>query len=249
MIDSHCHLQDSRFISERDFFFTQSLQHFEKIHICATQKSDWQATLAIKNQYPEKIDLSLGIHPWFVDAQSPLDLNLLEELISENTHIHIGECGYDKFKAITNQNKDLQIEILEKHFILAQKYNRSISLHSVNADDIILPLLKKYPVRTLIHSFWGSPQQALAYQDFGAYLSFSASIFKKSPEKRDVFFKSIHPQLVLIESDSPDQHPHSHKEKPVINTPMTCLEIYTELEKYAISEQQIAQNYHNWLNT
>ena len=111
---------------------------------------------------------SIGIHPQKADQT-----NLLQTLYSQSQHtlcIAIGEAGIDRLVAI---DMPTQIACFEAQIEWAIQCNKPLVVHCVKAFDILLALLKKYPVRTpwIIHGFRGKPALAKQLYSKGCYLS------------------------------------------------------------------------------
>ena len=79
-------------------------------------------------------------------------------------------------------------------------------VHSRNAEELTLSILKKYSknnLKILMHCFTGSKEFAEKLLELNAYFSASGIItFKKSDDLKDTF-KSIPLKNILIETDAP----------------------------------------------
>lgn len=160
------------------------------------------------NQYPQEFDASvlnysIGIHPWYiVENRVEEDLKIIEEKLSDENCLAIGECGLDKRIEIPF---DLQEEVFKKHLALAEKYKKPVVIHCVASFQELIKIKTdlKISVPMIIHGF--SKKQELAKQllDNGFYLSFGKYLLR-NPELEAVF-KSIPNERFLLETDTVEE--------------------------------------------
>lgn len=144
----------------------------------------------IVNRYPyEDIDVpffSTGIHPWHIDKDK-LDEHfaIIEERLSLPNCLAIGECGLDKR---IEKPIELQIEVFEKHLLLAKKYQKPIILHLVAAFQELIEIKNRIQpsVPMIVHGFSKNIQVAQQLLNNGFYLSFGKYLLR-NPELSEVF--------------------------------------------------------------
>ena len=95
-IDSHSHLS---FLSthEGEEIITGAPDELSWV-LGGYQPSEWEAQLALKQKFPERIKTCYGLHPWFVRSEEfnlSLDLEALK--IWSDQADFIGEVGLDFF--------------------------------------------------------------------------------------------------------------------------------------------------------
>lgn len=146
---------------------------------------------------------SLGIHPWHLPPLDD-DANLSQSMIELEAHlkgspsIHLGECGLD---LIRGPDLDIQIKYLEAQLKLAQKYQRKVAVHLVQAYEPLRISLARYPdVRGLIHGYSGSIEWMKQMESQGWYFSFGPEIMDPRRKKSKAAF--VASQSFLIESDT-----------------------------------------------
>lgn len=147
--------------------------------------SDNPNILEIVNRYPyEEIDvpyLSTGIHPWYIDKEKVEEhLNIIEQRLQLSNCLALGECGLDKRIEIP---LEIQIDVFEKHLLLAKKYNKPVILHLVAAFQELIEITKKLQpgMPMIIHGFSKNTQLAKQLLDNGFYLSFGKYLLR-NPE-------------------------------------------------------------------
>ncbi len=156
-----------------------------------THKSSEDANVFdIVNRYPyEAIDVpffSTGIHPWHID-EDKLDEHfaIIEERLSLPNCLAIGECGLDKR---IEKPLELQIEVFEKHLLLAKKYQKPVILHLVAAFQELIEIKNRIQpgVPMIVHGFSKNIQVAEQLLNNGFYLSFGKYLLH-NPELSEVF--------------------------------------------------------------
>jgi TatD DNase family protein len=142
------------------------------------------------------------------------DLNELLTIKKKSKKIiAFGETGLDYFYK-KSEKKD-QLYSFEKHIELAISETVPIIVHTRDADEDTLTIIKSHRLKTkfLIHCFTGSLEFAKKLLNLGCFISFSGIItFKKSSDLRDVV-KYVPIEKMLIETDSPYLSPDPFRGK------------------------------------
>ena len=168
------------------------------------KSSDDANVFDIVNRYPyEEIDVpffSTGIHPWHIDEDKLNEhLAIVEERLLLPGCLAIGECGLDKR---IEKPLDLQIDVFEKHLILAKKYQKPVILHLVAAFQELIEVHNRIRpgVPMIVHGFSKNVQVAQQLLNNGFYLSFGKYLLR-NPELSGVFAQ-IPNDRFFMETDS-----------------------------------------------
>ena len=160
---------------------------------------------------------AIGIHP----NSTTGNLEKLDSILALKNNnkkiIAFGETGLDYFYKRSEKND--QIISFEKHIEFSIAENVPVIIHTRDADDDTISIIKKYYKKTnfLIHCFTGTLDFAKKLLDLNCIISFSGIItFKKSNNLRDVV-KYVPLEKMLIETDSPYLSPDPFRGK--INEP------------------------------
>lgn len=153
---------------------------------------------------------AIGIHPESADSYTDEDLKYIEEHINDEKVVAIGEIGLDYYW--TKDNKEKQKELFEYQLKLAERVNKPVIVHSREATQDTIDILKKYNVRGVIHSFSGSYETACIYIKMGFLLGINGVITFKNCNLKDVVAK-LDLGNIILETDSPYLTPVPYRGK------------------------------------
>lgn len=230
-IDSHAHLDDKQFNNDRDDVINQLSEN--DISMVINIGSDLKSSLFSKQlaQDNDNIYFCAGIHPHDSKSCTDVILSQIENLLSHNKCVALGEIGLDYFKNYSPH--DIQREIFEKQLLMAKKHNMPICVHMRDATKDTVDFLRKYyPFNKsgVIHSFSGSRETAKIMLDMGFYISISGPVtYANAVNLRDVV-SYVPIDKMLIETDCPyltpvPKRPMRNEPKFVRYTAMKIAEI------------------------
>jgi len=212
MIDTHAHLEDT--LCDID-------KGINKIILAASNVTDSKNNLILGEKYPEKLLVSVGIHP-MESQDSPIEL---EKLLEENREkiIAIGECGLD-FSDEFDKNR--QIEVFKKQIELAQKYKLPLIIHARKAVDEVVEILKEYKNLTgVFHCYAGGIKRIKKINDLGFYFGIDGNLTYEIGLEEVV--KNIPKDRLILETDSPYLTPVPFRSE--INSPKNVEYIYKKV--------------------
>lgn len=213
-IDSHCHLHDSRIISDITGIMDRAeSQHVLHMVTCATMEENFELTARLAKDFPAVLPC-FGIHPWFVDTISGQWKQQLEHYLL-TCPSGIGETGID----FTDKtcDRDAQIKVFEHHLALARELERPINIHVRKAWDTFIHILKKAGKLTapgVIHAYSGSDDMIPLFEKYGLYISFSGSVTHPNAKKVVKALKMVSPHRFVLETDTPDIYPSLPQPEP-----------------------------------
>ncbi|NBQ34728.1 MAG: TatD family deoxyribonuclease [Gammaproteobacteria bacterium] len=185
MINTHAHLD---FDEVKNFDFST-----EETIVPSIGKENWRKVTLFDF-------FALGIHPWYVDQHSDLDLDLLEIQIKKNKPIAVGECGLD-FSLNHKSNHLKQVYFFKHQLHLAQKNNLPVIIHSVKANHEVISHLSERDNCGVIHGFYGSPEEANKFTSMGFFLGIGHAILKQNYRKMESIIQICPMDKILIETD------------------------------------------------
>ena len=214
MIDSHCHLGIDDFKKDVSDYLKRAKEKGVTHILTVACDYDHISDLLEMSLY-ENVYTAIGIHP---ENAEKFDYDQLKEIFLTNQNINaLGEIGLDFFYNPETKNK--QINVFESQIELASTLKKPIIVHTRNADNETIDILKSTFKNNLLnnkgvmHCFCGSYDLAKVALDVGLYISFSGIItFKNANELREVASK-IPLDRLLIETDAPYLAPVPHRGK------------------------------------
>ncbi|MBO7328521.1 MAG: TatD family hydrolase [Lentisphaeria bacterium] len=96
---------------------------------------------------------SFEFHPWNLPQEFIPELLPEKELLSK--FAAIGEIGLDKLHL---PDIKIQQQYLEKLFELSVELHKPVIIHCVRAFDEFFALLKRFPIKAMVHGFRSSPE-------------------------------------------------------------------------------------------
>ena len=256
--DSHCHLENKRFDSDRSDVFARA-KAAGVTTMLAIGNGDGPGThtfdCAIKlAEHHDGVYATVGIHPHEAALAKQADF---DELLTLSRHPKIvawGEIGLDYF--YDHSLRDVQQRVFLQQLELAKAAKLPIVIHcrpsdnSTNAWDDTLHLLRDYWASSalggVMHCFGGTVEHARASLDLGFLISFAGNVtYPKAQNIRDAGLM-VPLEQMFIETDSPYLAPVPHRGKR--NEPAFVTEVarfISELRRVSPEEigRQTTQNF------
>lgn len=244
-IDSHSH------IFFKDFDTKQALQHideegFEKVLIVCTDLE--QADKALKlATIDSRFDVAIGLHPSDVKEVSFEILEEIEKLCQQPNVVAIGEIGLDYY---WDKDNALQQKIwFKKQIEIANRLNKPVIIHSRDAIEDTLNLLKENPCRKggVLHCYSSSAEMAIEFIKLGYLISLAGPVTFKNARVPQEVAKIVPLTSLLTETDCPFLTPAPFRGQP--NEPAYVKYNYqkiAELKELPIQDviEQFSKNYH-----
>ncbi|MGN1227420.1 MAG: TatD family hydrolase [Christensenellales bacterium] len=200
IIDTHAHIVDEKITKSPD----EVLETFfkkggDKYFAISTSMKDIETVFNTCKKYQNAYAV-IGIHPHYADEMNEANFEKLETLIKDATAV--GEIGLDYYYDFSDREK--QKEVFIKQLDLAKKYDKPLSIHTRDATEDTLNILKSYSgLSGIIHCFSGSIESAKEYINLGFYLGIGGVITFKNSTKLKEVVKSVGLEHIVLETDSP----------------------------------------------
>lgn len=202
LTDSHCHLTHADFSPDADDVVRRAEQAgVHRFLTIGTRLSETEELIALTRRYPN-VFATVAVHPEYVSEGGVSVEDIIAAAQKDEKIVAIGETGLDYH--YDPEHRAEQRDLFEKHLIAARDTGLPVVIHTREAEDDTIALLKKYPsVTGVLHCF--SSNRTLA--DFGTERGFCLSAsgiltFKKADEIRAVF-KDVPITQLLLETDAP----------------------------------------------
>ena len=214
LIDTHSHLFDEAYAGEEDLAVARSVEAgVGKIIIPDIDSESRERMFALTDRHPGTLFPCIGIHPTSVNSEWKKELELLEQFSDRKVHA-IGEVGIDCYWS--KEHIEEQKEVFRIMLNMAHERNLPVIIHSRDAGDIILTILKEcrhLDLRGVFHAFSGSIETYREIQKLGDWSVGIGGVltFKKASIAETV--KSIPLEKILLETDAPYLTPAPHRGK------------------------------------
>jgi len=209
LIDSHCHLDVAAFDRDRADVLARAAA-LTGILVPAIRPSTWPALCAIDHPL---VRIALGVHPQIVPELTAVEVLTPESLaaaaLAANA-VAIGETGLDG----PTGERDRQEELLRLHVRAARLAKLPLVVHVLRGHDAAPRILREEragEVGGVMHSYSGGADLVPIYRDLGFAFSFAGPVTYENARKPLEAVRSVPEELLLVETDAPDQAPASHR--------------------------------------
>lgn len=207
LFDAHCHLQDERLAPHLEAATARAGQAgVTGMMCCGSCEADWPLLPGIARRFPG-VQLSFGLHPWYVGDKSTTWLDTLKTFLT-SVPSAVGEIGLDH--ALDKETFAEQEAVFLAQIHLANELGRPVTFHCRRAWGRLLELLDEegWPARGFVlHSYSGSVDLIQPLVRRGAFFSFSGAItFARNRRGREAV-AAVPLDRLLIETDAPDLPP------------------------------------------
>ena len=198
-IDTHCHLSKEDY-DDIDLVIKENRENnISKIIISGCSRDSIFESIELSKRYDE-VYLTLGYHPSEVDTVTNDDFLELENLLKLDKVVGLGEIGLDYYYGKDNKNE--QIELFRKQLNIAEKLDIPVVIHSRDAVEDTINILKEFDLTGVIHCFSGSVETAKIYTSMGYMLGIGGVVTFKNSNLYKVV-ESVGLKNIVLETDSP----------------------------------------------
>lgn len=210
-IDTHTHIYLPEFDDDRDVMMRRAGEADIAISILPAIDSSTHKTMLDMESVYDQCYSMIGLHPCSVNQDYEKELSIVEEYLQKRQFVAIGEIGLDFYwdKTFT-QN---QYEAFHKQIKLALQYKLPIVIHSRNAIDECIDVVKSYSgIKGVFHCFSGNEDQANKIIELGFMLGIGGVVtFKNSG--LDKVIEKLGIGNVILETDAPYLAPVPYRGK------------------------------------
>ncbi len=206
MIDTHCHL-DRELYKDVDTV----IKHMGENTMIAAGV-DYKSSIHVLELIKDNPTIYgvIGFHPEEIEHYTEDFLAFLEENLENPKIVGIGEIGLDYH--YTKETRDKQIEVFKKQLDLASKYNKTVVIHSRDALEDTLQIIKDYPnLKMVLHCFGYSLEVAQMLLKYAIKFGIGGVVTFKNSKKLKEVVKEIPIDRFLLETDSPYLTPEPHR--------------------------------------
>ena len=212
IFDTHAHYADRAFDADRE----QVLEELpgkgvQLVMLAASGLDDSAENMRLAQMYGY-IYAAVGVHPESID-EIPADYTdrLREMTASEPKIKAIGEIGLDYH--YEGYDRDAQIRFFREQLELAAELDMPVIVHSRDAAEDTVDILREYRPRGVVHCFSGSAETAREILKLGMYIGFTGVLTFKNAKKALRALEAVPLDRLLMETDCPYMAPEPFRGK------------------------------------
>ncbi|TQD44443.1 TatD family hydrolase [Marilutibacter aestuarii] len=204
MVDSHCHLDAPRFDADRDAVIARArAAGVTRQVVPAVTAASWAGLRDACRRAPG-LYAAYGLHPMFMDAHEPGDLERLARWLQTEKAVAVGECGLDFF--VEGFDAEAQAFYFEGQLRLARDLDLPLIIHARKAVDAVMAAIRRFaPLRGVVHSFSGSLDQAQRLHGMGFMIGLGGPVTHERARRLRRVAAEVDIESLLVETDAPDQ--------------------------------------------
>lgn len=209
-IDTHCHITRNDYNNIPFLISKIKDSGISKIIVNGTDMESNIEVLELTRKY-DIVYGAIGFHPTELENFNEDDLMWLEEHINDDKIVAVGEIGLDYH--YDNTDKDKEILAFRKQLEIAKKHNKPVIVHSRDAIQDTLDILKEYDLKGSLHCFSGSLEMAHEFIKCGYLIGVGGVVTYKNAKNIINVIKEIGLEYILLETDSPYLTPEPYRKE------------------------------------
>lgn len=202
--DTHTHIYSEEFAGEYQAMLERAFEaKVTQLVVPSIDSSYTQSMYDLEQQFPNNIQLMMGLHPCYVKENYKDEIAWVENQLAQRKFAAVGEIGIDLYwdkTFIKEQQWALQHQIQ-----LAKKYGYGINIHCRDAFEEVFEILeaeKEDNLFGVFHCFTGNEKDAHRAINCGMKLGIGGVVTFKNG-KIDQFLHTIPLKNIVLETDAP----------------------------------------------
>lgn len=235
LFDAHTHLNFEKYTDDERRALAAEIEASELAFIIDVADCVETAEQALKDadDYPWCY-AAVGIHPDHASGYTDEDIEEIRKLAAHPKAVAIGEIGLDFYYG--TDDREEQQELFRKQIRLANELRMPIMIHSRDAHQLTIDILKEegafsderkswFPPRIVdgkeepdarvqMHCYSGSPELAFEYIKLGATFSLGGPVTFKNGKKAAEVVRQVPIEYLMSETDAPYMAPEPLRGRP-----------------------------------
>jgi len=212
MIDSHAHYNASAFDEDRDAVLKSLSENGVDAVINIGDNLEASRTcLKMAHDYPF-LYAAVGVHPESAEEVTSDALRKLEEMLSDEKAVALGEIGLDYH--YDDVPRDVQRRAFRMQLVLAKRLDVPVVIHDREAHRDCLDILKEEGItKGVMHCFSGSVEFMQEVVKQGLYVALGGVVTYKNARHTVDVAREVPLDRLLLETDCPYLAPVPHRGK------------------------------------
>ena len=206
IFDTHAHYADRAFDGDREQVLAElPSKGVELVMLAGSDIRDSEENMRLAQRY-DYVYAAAGFHPEYADRAPEDIIDILRRIIASSPKVKaVGEIGLDYH--YEGYDREKQISLFRKQLELAAELDMPVIVHSRNATEDTVDILKEYRPRGVVHCFSGSAETAKEIIKLGMYIGFTGVITFKNAKKALKALEAVPLDRLLMETDCPYMAP------------------------------------------
>jgi TatD DNase family protein len=242
MVDSHCHLDDERFVDDLEAVLDRAVSAgVTNMLTIGTGDGPPEIDRAVKiAERFRPVLASIGVHPHDAAKVTPQTYSDLKALASHPKVVAFGEIGLDYHYDFSP--REVQREVFIEQLKLARDVDLPITIHTREAWEDTITILREHwriegDANGIMHCFTGTPEQAREALELGFHLAYGGVLTFKTAEHVRESARITPDDRILIETDAPYLAPIPFRGKR--NEPSMMVETLRKLAEVRNSTPEV----------
>ena len=234
MIDTHCHILKEDYDNQDEVIKNMK---GSIIIVSGASPKDTDEIIELIEKY-NNVYGTIGVHPEFANTYKEEDINKIEKYLSHPKIVGIGEIGLDYHYG--KENKEKQKELFIKQIQLANKYSKTIVIHSRDAKEDTYNIIEKYKTKETkcnMHCYSYDLELAKKLTKKDITLGIGGILTFKNEKTLKEIVKEIDLKYLLLETDSPYLTPEPFRGKK--NEPINIKYVAKKISEIKDIEENI----------
>lgn len=211
IFDTHSHYDDEAFDPDREELVS-SLKSKGVVGVvsCGCDIPSTKANRDLAHKFDD-FYFAAGFHPENLEEYTLDDLLLLDEYLSDQKCVAVGEIGLDYhwMESTKEKQKDFFVGQIE----IAKRFDLPVIVHDREAHGDTLDILKAMQPKGVVHCFSGSKEMASEVVKIGMFIGLNGVATFKNARKSLEVVKEIPLDRLVLETDCPYLAPEPHRGK------------------------------------
>ncbi len=206
LVDSHCHLQDPAFDSDRGEVVARALSDLAWAVVVGDDVASSRAAVGMAG---ERLYASAGVHPHHASQFGTATLDEIEALVHQPCVVALGEIGLDYHYMYSPAPE--QRRAFERQLGLAHEIGLPVIIHNRDAHEDLTAIIDAAGDQRpsgVMHCFSGDAAFAERCIEWGFYISFAGNVTYRNADNLREAAGAVAVERLLVETDSPYLVPH-----------------------------------------
>ncbi|MGB9870102.1 MAG: TatD family hydrolase [Anaerolineae bacterium] len=209
LVDSHAHLDFPEFEPDREAVIARAraVGVVAILNVGADLESS-RASVALAQQY-DFIYAAIGVHPHDAKTLTPTALEELRALARHPKVVAMGEIGLDYYRDLSP--RPVQRQAFADQLALAAELGLPVVVHSRDALDDTLSILRGWTGGGVLHSYSGGPERLQEVLAMGLHIGLSGPVTFPNAHRLRTVAATVPLDRLLIETDCPYLTPEPYR--------------------------------------